>query len=108
MTQCTPGTDQLSKKVSFSFPSLLAITRHLGLKMSITIMIHRAKGRSLKLFPQNFRSWQATGNLDKTDINFILLLHYFTYFSPPVLLTDLSLTRRDRVTPPSRGDRTMF
>lgn len=70
-------------------------------------MLHRAKGLSLMFFPKNFRSWKATGNLDKADINFILL-HYFTYFSPPILLTDLSLTRRDRVTPPSRGGYIMF
>lgn len=76
--------------------------------MNITIMLHRAKGLSLMFSPKTCRSWKANGNLDRTDIIFILLLHCFPYFSPPMLLTALSLTRSDRVTPPSRGGRIMF
>lgn len=76
--------------------------------MSITIMLHRVKGLSSMFFSKNIRSWKANGNLDKTDIHFILLLHYFTYFFPLMLLTDLRLTGRDRVTLPSRGDRITF
>lgn len=51
-------------------------------------------------FSKNLRSWKASRNLDKTGIHFILLLLHFTYFLPPMLLTDLSLTRQDAVGPP--------
>lgn len=56
------------------------------------------------VFSKNLRSWKANGNLDKTDIHFILLLLYFICFLLPMLLTDLSLTRKDGVVPPSRDD----
>lgn len=39
----------------------------------------------------------------QTNINSILLLLYFTYFLLPTLPTDLSLTSKDTVIPPSKS-----